>query len=62
MPTLAELFTEPSAKEGRAGFTVNVKVLSAIEPLLSALIVKEAVPTVLGVPEITFPEADRPPV
>jgi hypothetical protein len=49
----AELFTVLSAKEGKAGLTVNVNVLSAVEPLLLALTVTLAVPVAVGVPEIT---------
>jgi hypothetical protein len=37
-------------------------VLSAVEPLLLALMVKVAVPTVVGVPDIVFPEKESPPV
>ena len=62
MPALAELFTEESENTGNAGLIPKLNVLSAIDPLLSALIVKFAVPTVFGVPEITLPEADNPPV
>jgi hypothetical protein len=40
----------------------TVKVLSVVKPLLLALIVKVAVPAVVGVPEIVLPEKDRPPV
>jgi hypothetical protein len=39
-----------------------VNVLSVEKPLLSALIVKVAVPAVVGVPEIVLPEKDNPPV
>jgi hypothetical protein len=49
-------------KTGTGGVTVIVKVLSAVEPLLLALITKVAVPSVVGVPEITpFDARDKPP-
>jgi hypothetical protein len=53
MPTLAELFTVASEKTGKAGLTVKVNVLSAVEPLLLALTVTLAVPVAVGVPKIT---------
>jgi hypothetical protein len=40
----------------------TVKVLSVVNPLLLALMVKVAVPAVVGVPEIVLPETVRPPV
>jgi hypothetical protein len=39
-----------------------VNVRSVEKPLLSALMVKVAVPAVVGVPEIVLPEKDSPPV
>jgi hypothetical protein len=39
---------------------VKLNALSADELLLKALIVKFAVPTVVGVPDMVFPEKDRP--
>jgi hypothetical protein len=49
-------------KTGTGGLTAIVKVLSAVEPLLLALTSKVAVPSVVGVPEITPSDArDRPP-
>jgi hypothetical protein len=48
-------------KTGTGGLTAIVKVLSAVEPLLLALTSKVAVPSVVGVPEITpFDARDRP--
>jgi hypothetical protein len=40
-------------KTGTGGLMAIVKVLSAVEPLLLALTSKVAVPSVVGVPEIT---------
>jgi len=49
-------------KTGTGGVTAIVKVLSAVEPLLLALTSKVAVPSVVGVPEITpFDARDNPP-
>jgi hypothetical protein len=44
------------------GFTVMLNVLSAVEPLLSALKVKLAVPVVVGVPEMVLLVTSNPPV
>jgi hypothetical protein len=48
-------------KTGTGGVTEIVKVLSAVEPLLLALTSKVAVPSVVGVPEITPPEERESP-
>jgi hypothetical protein len=44
------------------GLIGTSNVLSAISPLLLALMVKVATPAVVGVPEIVLPETVRPPV
>jgi hypothetical protein len=59
-PTSADKLKERLVNIGMGGLIVRLKVLSAVETPLLALTVNEADPFANGVPEMVFPDKERP--